>query len=65
VSGPAGVRDIVRRATASALANIGAFDVSASGEPAFAGDGSSQDAEWMKTLADCAADGVQVVVECD
>lgn len=63
VSGPAGLADIVRREVATALVNIGAFEVTSRGEPAFAGDGGSCDPERLKLLADIAGDGVEVLVE--
>lgn len=58
-----GLVEHVRREVASALADIGAFDVTAVGDPGFAGDGSSCDPEWMRARARIAARGLRVRVE--
>lgn len=55
--------DMVKREIATALHNVGAFEVTTSGD--FAGNGNSCDPERMRALAAAAARGVMVHVEVD
>lgn len=64
VHGPDPLAEFVKREVATALANIGAFDVTAAGELRN-DDGTSQDPRRMKALHDLARQGVAIYVDVD